>query len=298
MTRVSHTRSRSHTRFHTRLRTRTRTRALPVLTMLIQRATLVPATQVVVAGHSAGGHLAATALLRRNSVCASKSGDSERARRSECSADGADATCGVEARITALALLSAPLELRRHVVHEATRGVAVISALSAAFVGDDAHTFIDGDEASVPLDATNGKGVGGGPRSCRTTRLFDDSQPLAQLSPEVLLREDEPAAVVAKLPGVVALYHGLSDAVVPASSTERFEASLKAVVASSASSDVRVVAQYPECSHLDYILALITEDPSQTPALVTFLRETCWGARNCNTQSVLDAPVASSSKNA
>ena len=36
-----------------------------------------------------------------------------------------------------------------------------------------------------------------------------------------------------------------------------------------------VLAQYRSCSHLDYILELITKEDG-TPPLVQFLRETCW----------------------
>ena len=211
--------------------------------------------RVIVAGHSAGGHLAATALLRRQI----EEDDGEGRRKSP------------KASIGALALLSAPLELRRHIAHEATRGVAVISALSAAFVGDDGRTYVEGDEAAVPLDGGRRDGP---PTVPRALRLFDDTQPLAQLSPECLLRTDPTAA--AKLPAVVALYHGASDPVVPVSSTERFEGALRSAVAQPSSAAVSVCAQYPSCSHLDYILQLITDEAPQTPPLVSFLRETCW----------------------
>ena len=132
--------------------------------------------KIVVVGHSAGGHLAATALLGR---AASGSGQVKLA-----------------ATVGALALLSAPLELRRHVVHEATRGVAVISALSAAFVGDDGRTFIDGDEVCMHLEDGERSGeetLAGQPRC---PRLFDDSQPLATLSPEHMVSHHTGHAII------------------------------------------------------------------------------------------------------
>ena len=151
--------------------------------------------RLVIVGHSAGGQLAAAALLSRSSDV-----------RDDLAA----------ASVDALALLSAPLELRRHVGHEARRGVATISALSAAFVGDDGRTFIEGDQASVPLD--DGESAPGVAR----LRLFDDSQPMARLSPECIVRADRSSAL-AKLPRTIALFHGEHDPTVPASSTRRFE---------------------------------------------------------------------------
>ena len=199
--------------------------------------------RLVVVGHSAGGQLAAAALLSR-------------------SADARDDHAA--ASVDALALLSAPLELRRHVGHEAMRGVATISALSAAFVGDDGRTFIKGDEASLPLD--NGESAPGVAR----LRLFDGSQPMARLSPECIVRADRSAAL-AKLPRAVALFHGERDPTVPASSTRRFEAALGC-------DDGTVMAEYANCSHFDYVLDLVTIPPEaeRAPPLLTFLRATCF----------------------
>ena len=203
---------------------------------------LVDGGQVVIAGHSAGGHLSAAALLGRGGE--NPSGAAGR---------------GESATIAALALLSAPLELRRHVAHEAQRGVATISALSAAFVGDDGCAYVDGDEAA--LDAAEDVK----PRS----RLFEDSQPLAQLSPEYALRS-RGAAAARNLPPRVALFHGDGDPVVPVSSTRRFEAALRDVAGDGQPS---VVADYRNCSHLDYLLDLVTSE--EQPHVVNFLRE-CW----------------------
>lgn len=203
--------------------------------------------RLVVCGHSAGGQLAAAALLSR-------------------SADICDDHA--IASVDALALLSAPLELRRHVGHEARRGVATISALSAAFVGDDGRTYIEGDQASVPLD--DGESAPGVAR----LRLFDGSQPMARLSPECIVRADRSSAL-AKLPRAVALFHGERDPTVPASSTRRFEAALGC-------DDGTVMAEYANCSHVDYILDLITMPPEaeRAPPLLTFLRATCFPKPN------------------
>jgi acetyl esterase/lipase len=199
--------------------------------------------RLVIVGHSAGGQLAAAALLSRSSDV-----------RDDLAA----------ASVDALALLSAPLELRRHVGHEARRGVATISALSAAFVGDDGRTFIEGDQASVPLD--DGESAPGVAR----LRLFDDSQPMARLSPECIVRADRSSAL-AKLPRTIALFHGEHDPTVPASSTRRFEAALGC-------DDGTVMAEYANCSHVDYILDLVTMPPEaeRAPPLLTFLRATCF----------------------
>ena len=196
------------------------------------RRLLAEGAELLVVGHSAGGHLSAAAMLARQ-----------------------DKPSGTVGTLSALALLSAPLELRRHVAHEAMRGVATISALSAAFVADDGRAYQEGDDASP----SNG------------LRLYDDSQPLASLSPEHQLHEGG-AAALRKLPPRVALYHGDADPVVPVASSRRFEDALRdASAVAGGHAPPAVVARYPSCGHLDYVLELITSE--EQPALVTFLRE-------------------------
>mmetsp|Transcript_23414 Transcript_23414/g.76491 ORF Transcript_23414/g.76491 Transcript_23414/m.76491 type:complete len:424 (-) Transcript_23414:81-1352(-) len=214
-----------------------------------RRRLLNAGARLSVVGHSAGGQLSAAALLGRS---------------------GGEATGAGVASIGSLALLSAPLELRRHVLHEASRGVATVSALSAAFAGDDGATYSVGDEAALVTapgsDRADGSGRTG--PSAPPPRYFDDTQPMARLSPECAVAAGG-AAAVKKLPPLVALFHGVEDPVVPVSSTQRFEAALKARADSSWPS---VVSEYREgCSHLDYVLELITVS-DRTPPLVDFLR--------------------------
>ena len=79
-----------------------------------------------------------------------------------------------------------------------------------------------------------------------------------------------------------------ADPVVPVASTKRFEAALKAALGACSADDSpgrrdatsptkvppTVLSEYPQCSHLDYVLELITFE--STPPLIHFLRETCW----------------------
>ena len=73
----------------------------------------------------------------------------------------------------------------------------------------------------------------------------------------------------------MALYHGEEDPVVPVSSARRFEAALREAMAADArrTGPALVVARYPGCSHLDYLLDLVTTEEGQEPPLVGFLRE-------------------------
>ena len=145
--------------------------------------------------------------------------------------------------------------------------MATISALSAAFVGDDGRTFRDGDEAYLSeLDAELSAELDAPPPPSADLRLFERSQPLAQLSPEQMVRSDASAA--ARLPPLVALYHGEDDPTVPVSSTKRFEAAVREADFGGRRPDV--LAEYPGCSHLDYILDLVTLEAE--PPLIGFLR--------------------------
>ena len=72
----------------------------------------------------------------------------------------------------------------------------------------------------------------------------------------------------------MALYHGEEDTVVPVSSARRFEAALREAMAADARrTGPALVARYPSCSHLDYLLDLVTTEEGQEPPLVGFLRE-------------------------
>jgi len=74
----------------------------------------------------------------------------------------------------------------------------------------------------------------------------------------------------------VSLFHGEEDAVVPPSSTRRFEAAL-AAACGEAGDAPRVSAEYRlGCGHLDYILELATAAAEEEPSLARLLRETCW----------------------
>lgn len=231
------------------------------------RKLLNEGAKLAVVGHSAGGQLSAAALLGRSG---GSSGEKV-------------------ASVGSLALLSAPFELRRHVCHEARRGVATVSALSAAFAGDDGATYSAGDEAALSEAALSSARAGASspdnaaPSAMRRPRYFDDTQPMALLSPECAVKADV-AAALTKLPPRVALFHGMDDPVVPVSSSERFEAALKARgdgdddsaahAEGGAGSAARptVVSEYRDkCSHLDYVLELITV-ADRTPPIVDFLR--------------------------
>ena len=248
-----------------------------------QQRLLAEGGQVVVIGHSAGGQLCASALLGRGDDDVAKAAGGEKAAGD----DGeSSSSATAPAEIAALALLSAPFELRRHVAHEAARGVATISALSAAFAADDGATYLPGDEAFIPA-VTGGAGADlvTPPKAKTPPRLMDDTQPLASSSPEHVVRTHG-ATAAAKLPRVVALLHGVDDPVVPMSSTRHFEAALREATGGetggspprAGSGMPRVVASYPEAtSHLDYILQLITEEK---PPLLDFLRDACgWSGR-------------------
>ena len=212
--------------------------------------------RVAIVGHSAGGQLCAAALLERDQTATTASSSMQSL-----------------AAIASLTLLSAPLELRRHVYHEAQRGVATVSALSAAFAGDDGVTYAVGDEAALKDEKLEELTTSPNRAEGSVSRYLDDSQPMARLSPERVVKADW-AAAAKRLPPVVALFHGTDDPVVPLSSSMRFEAALKegSRDSSAVGAPPKVIAEYRnECSHLDYILELITID-ERSPPLVDFLK--------------------------